>query len=83
MRYSGKERNKVLSRIGSLIEIPGLYPGMTAYDNLKLKCICTGINRKGYIEEILDTVGLGKAGRKKVSQFSLGMKKGLVLPWHL
>jgi len=77
MGHSGKERNKVLSRIGSLIEIPGLYPGMTAYDNLKLKCICTGINRKGYMEEILDTVGLGNVGRKKVSQFSLGMKQRL------
>lgn len=77
MGYSGKERNKVLSRIGSLIEIPGLYPGMTAYDNLKLKCICTGINRKGYIEEILDTVGLSGVSRKRVSQFSLGMKQRL------
>ncbi len=77
MGYSGKDRNKVLSRIGNLIEIPGLYPGMTAYDNLKLKCICTGINRKGYIEDILDTVGLGRVGRKKVSQFSLGMKQRL------
>ncbi len=77
MGYSGKDRNKVLSRIGNLIEIPGLYLGMTAYDNLKLKCICTGINRKGYIEDILDTVGLGRVGRKKVSQFSLGMKQRL------
>lgn len=77
MGYSGKERNKVMSRIGSLIEIPGLYPGMTAYDNLKLKCICTGINQKGYIEEILDIVGLGSVGKKKVSQFSLGMKQRL------
>ena len=77
MGHSGKERIKVLSRIGNLIEIPGLYPGMTAYDNLKLKCICTGINQKGYIEEILDTVGLGSVGKKKVSQFSLGMKQRL------
>ena len=77
MGYSGKERRKILSRIGLLIESPSLYTGMTAYDNLKLKCICTGINKKGYIEEILETVGLCEARNKKVSQYSLGMKQRL------
>lgn len=77
MGYSGKERRKVLSRIGILIEAPSLYSGMTAYDNLKLKCICTGINKEGYIENLLKTVGLGEVGKKKVSQFSLGMKQRL------
>ena len=77
MGYSGKERRKILSRIGLLIEAPSLYTGMTAYDNLKLKCICTGINKKGYIEEILETVGLCEARNKKVSQYSLGMKQRL------
>lgn len=77
MGYSGKERRKVLSRIGLLIETPSLYTGMTAYDNLKLKSICTGITPKGYIEEILETVGLHEAGNKKVSQYSLGMKQRL------
>lgn len=77
MGYSGKERRKVLSRIGTLIEAPSLYSGMTAYDNLKLKCICTGINKKGYIEDLLKTVGLGEVGKKKVSHFSLGMKQRL------
>ena len=77
MGYSGKERRKVLSRIGILIEAPSLYSGMTAYDNLKLKCICTGVNKEGYIENLLKTVGLGEGGKKKVSQFSLGMKQRL------
>lgn len=77
MGYSGKERRKVLSRIGILIEAPSLYSGMTAYDNLKLKCICTGVNKEGYIEILLKTVGLGEVGKKKVSQFSLGMKQRL------
>ena len=77
MGYSGKARRKVLSRIGILIEAPSLYSGMTAYDNLKLKCICTGVNKEGYIENLLKTVGLGEVGKKKVSQFSLGMKQRL------
>lgn len=77
MGYSGKERRKVLSRIGILIEAPSLYSGMTAYNNLKLKCICTGVNKEGYIENLLKIVGLGEVGKKKVSQFSLGMKQRL------
>ena len=75
--YSGEERKKVLSRIGVLIEAPGLYPGMTAYDNLKLKCMCVGIKKDGYIDNILQIVGLGDTGKKKVRNFSLGMKQRL------
>lgn len=75
--YSGVEQKKVLSRIGVLIEAPGLYPDMSAYDNLKLKCICVGINKNGYIESILKTVGLDTVGQKKVKNFSVGMKQRL------
>ena len=53
------------------------YPDMSAYDNLKLKCICVGLHRPGYIENILNIVGLGNVGKKKVGHFSLGMKQRL------
>lgn len=75
--YHGQERKKVISRIGALIEAPGLYPDLSAYDNLKLKCICVGIRRNGYIENILDIVGLGNVGKKEAGHFSLGMKQRL------
>ena len=75
--YSGAERGKVVSRIGVLIEALGLYPELPAYDNLKLKCICVGLHRSGYIENILNIVGLGNVGKKKVGPFSLGMKQRL------
>ena len=45
-------------RVGCLIEAPGLYGNMSAYDNLNIKCKLTGIKKKGYIEELLKTVGL-------------------------
>lgn len=77
MGYRGLERKKVISRIGTLIEAPGLYPDLSAYDNLKLKCICVGIRKKGYIQNILDIVGLSDVGKKKVGHFSLGMKQRL------
>ena len=74
---TGKDVGKMQERIGNLIEMPGLYPNMTAYENLMCKYIAMGIHRKGYIEEILETVGLGDVGRKKVKKFSLGMKQRL------
>lgn len=74
---SGKELREVRSRIGCLIEMPGLYGNMTAYQNLKIKCEMLGIDKKGYIEDILEIVGLEKTGKKKTKHFSLGMKQRL------
>lgn len=67
----------LLERIGVLIEEPGLYPGLNAYENMKLKCIAYGIDKKGYIESLLEDVGLGSVGHKKTKSFSLGMKQRL------
>ncbi|MGN1159364.1 MAG: ABC transporter ATP-binding protein [Lachnospiraceae bacterium] len=75
--YTGKELSKVRSRVGCLIENPGLYGNMSAYDNLNIKCKLFGIRKKGYIEEILESVGLAETGKKKVRHFSLGMKQRL------
>ena len=35
-------------RIGNLIETPGLYPNMSAGENLKCKCLALGIYKKGF-----------------------------------
>ncbi len=75
--YSGKELANVRSRIGCLIETPGLYGGMTAYDNLMIKCKLAGIQKKEYVKEILHMIGLSDVGAKKVKHFSLGMKQRL------
>ena len=75
--YKGKDLQKVRSRIGCLIEAPGLYGNMTAYENLNIKCKLFGIKKAGYIDEILKTVGLEHVGRKKTKHFSLGMKQRL------
>ena len=36
--YKGKDLQKIRSRVGCLIESPGLYGNMDAYENLKIKC---------------------------------------------
>ena len=75
--YSGNDLTNVRSRVGCLIETPGLYPNLSAQENLKLKCKLFGINKKGYTEEILSKVGLSDFGKKKTKNFSLGMKQRL------
>ena len=74
---TGKELKKHMNKIGSLIESPGLYPKLTAYQNLKLKCLSVGKGDKKYIDEMLELVGLTKAKNKLAGSFSLGMKQRL------
>ncbi|MBL0357464.1 MAG: ATP-binding cassette domain-containing protein [Chitinophagaceae bacterium] len=71
-----KNRLEILKRTGSLIESPSLYGHLTADENLLLlqkiyQC------PKERIRKVLELVGLTQTGKKKVSQFSLGMKQRL------
>lgn len=75
--YQGRDLSKIRSRVGCLIESPGLYGNMSAYDNLMLKCKLFGIKKVGYIEEILKVVGLEGTEKKRAKHFSLGMKQRL------
>lgn len=75
-RDSG-ESSSQQSRIGALIEAPGIYDDMTAFDNMKMKAIAMGVYNKEKINELLTLVGLANTGRKKAGKFSLGMKQRL------
>ena len=74
---SEQESGSLRSRIGSLIEEPGLYYEMTAYENLKCRCLMTGIDEKGHIDSLLELVGLSYARNRKAKAFSLGMRQRL------
>lgn len=75
--YKNQELKNVRSRISCLIEAPGLYGSMSAYDNLAIKSRLFGLNDREYIERILDVVGLADVGKKKAKHFSLGMRQRL------
>lgn len=64
-------------RIGSLIEEPALVTGMTAKENLHLQCLMKGIPNYEVEKELLELVGLTDTGKKKVKNFSLGMRQRL------
>lgn len=67
---------KDLNDIGALIETPPLYDNLTAYQNLKVRTLALGIP-ESRINEVLEIVQLNNTGKKKVHQFSLGMKQRL------
>jgi len=64
-------------RLGCLIESPGLNGAMTAQENMRLHRVIRGIPSTTVEAELLDLVGLADVGRKKVKNFSLGMKQRL------
>ncbi|MCY3036083.1 ATP-binding cassette domain-containing protein [Aerococcus sp. Group 2] len=66
-------------RLGMMIEGPGLYPHLSARDNLMLKCEAMGIRRPNYVQDLLELVGLGQVKQKRAKSFSLGMKQRLSL----
>lgn len=69
--------NKERKRLGALIETPALYLDMSASENLEVLRIQKGIPGSSCVNEKLKMVGLENTGKKKVKQFSLGMKQRL------
>ena len=77
---TGAEMKKMMNKVGVLIEHPGLYPKLSARENLKIKCIGMGIDYKkdNYIDNLLKIVGLENVSDKKgAGEYSLGMRQRL------
>lgn len=80
MELFGKsDLEQARKRIGTLIEDPGVYPNMTAEENLEIVRRNLGIPERTATREMLEFVGLDNAGKKKVKNFSMGMKQRLGL----
>lgn len=76
--HSGdRELKPELKRIGCLIEYPSLNGNMTAEENLELHRIIRGLPDASLDKDLLQLVGLKDTGRKKVKDFSLGMRQRL------
>ncbi|MCL2071467.1 MAG: ATP-binding cassette domain-containing protein [Oscillospiraceae bacterium] len=71
--------NESRKRMGSVVEMPALYPNLTAVQNLEYYRILRGIPDKSVIQRTLETVNLTDTGKKKFKNFSLGMKQRLGL----
>ncbi len=75
-RELNTHRIDILSRIGSLVEQPAIYPHLSGRENLvnRARLLQIPINR---VDHILATVGLTESAGKKAGKYSLGMKQRL------
>ena len=68
------------SRIGALIESPGVLQSLTARDNLVAKALALGMTHAGAVaDDLLALVGLDPTDHRRVKAYSLGMKQRLGL----
>ena len=74
---NGETTAQMRSKIGVLIEDPGVFQNLNAFQNLKAKAIAAGIKNDEYLKELLAFVGLANVGKKSVKNFSLGMRQRL------
>ncbi|HEY3164923.1 MAG TPA: ABC transporter ATP-binding protein [Candidatus Limnocylindrales bacterium] len=72
----------VLSRVGSLIERPALYPYLSAFENVRVFGTAHGLGPDVLAQragEALDRVGLGAVALRRAGGFSTGMKQRLAI----
>lgn len=73
-----KERKKILSQVGAVIEKPDLYKYLTAYENLSLFARMSGLGlSKKELNAQLEMVGLHGRENDPVKTYSQGMKQRL------
>lgn len=72
------DRNRVLKKMGCLIESPVFFEQMSAEENLKIHLAYMGVSGLN-ISSVLAHVGLDNIGNLPVSKFSLGMKQRLAI----
>lgn len=76
-RSTQKGLEQARKKMGCLVERPILSLNETAFYNLKMQQVLFGQNDDEKIDKLLERVGLGDVKRKKVKDFSLGMKQRL------
>lgn len=65
-------------RVGALIETPGIYLNLSAFDNLMVKALALGlVDAREEARGLLAAVGLADTGKQKAKRFSMGMKQRL------
>lgn len=75
-RQIGKEVDFPES-VGMIIESPGFLPGLSGFANLKRLAALKRLITDDEVREAIRTVGLDPESKKKVGQYSLGMRERL------
>lgn len=72
------ERRRLRARIGFVAHAPGLYPALSAAENLKFFCTLQGVDR-GRVAEVLDMVGLADVAKRPAGKLSRGAQQRLAI----
>ncbi|WP_097004349.1 ABC transporter ATP-binding protein [Lacrimispora amygdalina] len=72
-----ENRNKVLQKVGALVEGPAFYDYLSARDNMKVFGAYSGNITEKRIDEVLEIVGLYNRRNDKAKNYSYGMKQRL------
>jgi len=73
-----RERRRLRRRIGFVAHAPGLYPALSAVENLDFFCTLHGVSR-ARVAEVLSVVGLSEVARRPAGQLSRGMQQRLAI----
>jgi heme exporter protein A len=72
------ERKRLRARIGFVAHAPGLYPALSASENLEFFCTLQGVPKRR-VADTLDLVGLGDVAKRPAGQLSRGMQQRLAI----
>jgi heme exporter protein A len=73
-----RERTRLRARIGFVAHAPGLYPALSATENLDFFCTLQGV-RKTRVAETLELVGLSEVAKRPAGELSRGMQQRLAI----
>src|SRR6202048_1944304 len=73
-----RERKRLRARIGFVAHAPGLYPALSAWENLEFFCTLQGV-QKTRVAETLDLVGLADVARRPAGKLSRGAQQRLAI----
>jgi len=73
-----RERRRLRARIGYLSHAPGLYPALTAAENLAFFCDLRGVDR-ARVPEALELMGLTQVARRRAGELSRGLLQRLAI----
>jgi heme ABC exporter ATP-binding subunit CcmA len=73
-----REKRRLRHHIGYVAHATGLYPALTAAENLEFFCDLQDVSR-ARVEEVLDAVGLTKVAHRRAAELSRGMQQRLAI----
>jgi heme ABC exporter ATP-binding subunit CcmA len=73
-----RERRRLRHYLGYVAHSPGLYPALTAAENLEFFCDLHDVSRSR-VAEVLETVGLTQAADRRADRLSRGMQQRLAI----